>query len=601
MKVKSPFYIVLVVGMMVLPASAQTKLKFKKDISKVESGLMPAVRFEGDPLWTIDSRMKHYNIPGVSIAVIQNSKVIWSKTYGLADIESKTPVNSKTLFQAASMSKPVSAYAALQEVETGKLNPEADVNTYLKFWKIPENDFTKDKKVTLKNILSHTAGLTAHGFMGYEVGQPLPTLVQVLNGQPPANSTAVFVNKLPGTPFRYSGGGYTVMQQMLIDIEGKDFPTIMNEKVLAPLNMKNSTFSQPLSQAQSQLAATAYSQNGAKVPGKYHVYPEMAAAGLWTTAEDLAQFVIDIQNTLSNKSNIVVSQKMATAFTTPYIDSFMGLGIFLENNNGQVYFSHGGWNEGYSSKFVGSKANGNGIVVLTNTNKPEFIEELIRSVAAVYQWPDYNAAINTIVPLTEQDFRNHIGRYKRDKYGVITIYRDKGKLMAITNAEAPKELIKVGENTYALRNQNYKINFASNNKTGIYELLEVLPDGTVQSKNQRLNADQKTPFELIQQGDFDKGVAAYQKAKTDDPNHALLSEDYLNRVGYTLLEQKEYTKAISIFRLNIVLYPNSENVYDSLGEAFLLDGQKDKAKQYYQKVLEINPKNENAAKILKTL
>jgi len=592
--------LVVTFGGMVSPASAQTKSNLKEDISKVESGLMPTIRFKGDPLWTLESRMKHYNIPGVSIAVIKNSKIIWSKTYGYADLESKTPVESNTLFQAASMSKPVSAYAALQVVESGKLNLDADVNSYLKSWKIPENEFTKEQKVSLKNIVSHTAGLTVHGFAGYQVGFPLPSVVQILNGQKPANSPAVVVDKRPGLSFRYSGGGYTVMQQLLIDIENKDFATILSEKVLLPLKMKNSTFVQPLPKVQSAFAATAYSANGAKVSGKYHTYPELAAAGLWTTAEDLAQFIIDIQNTLNHKSTRVLSQKMADAFTTPFIDSFMGLGIFLENKNGQVYFNHGGWNEGFSSKFIGSKTSGDGLVVLTNTNKPEFINELIRSVASVYQWPNYTTPAYTILPLTQQDF-NAAGRYTSNKYGFYKIYREKGKLMMIDNIEKPAELLKVSEHTYALRDMPFTLKIVENTKTGTKELVQVFPDEPARPGNPQIKSDDQLPLELLLEGQFEKGLKAYQNAKSEDPNHPLLSEDFLNRLGYELLNQKDFSKAIAIFRVNTLLYPDSSNVYDSLGEAYMLTGEKDKAKQNYQKALDLNPTNENAALILKTL
>ncbi|MFP3599115.1 serine hydrolase [Chryseobacterium sp. SIMBA_029] len=601
MKAKTPFYITLVFGMMVNLVSGQKESSLKNEISKVESGLVPAVRFEGDPVWTIESRMKYYHIPGVSIAVIKDSKVIWSKTYGVADEDTKVPVNSKTLFQAASMSKPVSAYAALKEVEMGKINPDADVNSYLKSWKVPENEFTKEKKVTLKNIISHTAGLTVGGFLGYEAGQPVPTLLQVLNGQSPANSPGIVVDKIPGSPFRYGGGGYCVMQQMLIDIEGKDFATIMKEKVLVPLDMKNSTYTQPLPEAQSQWAATAYSANGAKVQGKYHTYPEMAPAGLWTTAEDYAKFVIDIQNTLSDKSHTIISKKMAEEFTTPFIDPFMGLGIFIENKSGQVYFSHGGDNEGFSGKFIGNKTNGDGMVILTNTNKPMFIEELIRSVATVYEWPNFVAPVYKVMSVTPQDFSNNVGRYQSDIYGFYKIYREKGKLMAVNNAETPAELIKVGNNTFALRDWDYTVKFEKNKKTGKKELVQILNDKTIRSSNPLMNDNEKTPLEMILEGHFEKGSEAYRKAKTEDPYHHLLSENYLNGVGYALLQQKELTKAIDIFRVNTLLYPNSENVFDSLGEAYLEAGEKEKAKRNYQKVLDINPNNTNAANVLKRL
>lgn len=599
MKTKTPLYTALIVGMTIVPLHAQTKSQLNAEISKVEAGLIPAVRFQGEPLWTVESRMKHYNVPGVSIAVIKDSKVIWTKTYGFADVESKTPVNAQTLFQAASMSKPVSVYAALTEVEAGKINPDADVNTYLKSWKIPENKFTKEKKVSLKNIVSHTAGLTVSGFPGYEPGKPVPSLVQVLNGQSPSNTPAVFVDKLPGTPFRYAGGGYCVMQQMLMDIEGKDFTTIMNEKVLIPLNMKNSTFSQPLPESQTKFAATAYNQEGIKVSGKSHIYPEQAPAGLWTTAEDLAKFVIDVQNTLSGKSSTIISQKTAEQFTTPFIDPFMGLGVFLENREGQIYFNHGGWNEGFSSRFIASKTSGDGIVVLTNTNKPDFVEELVRSVAEVYHWPEFNPPVNKILPLNNEDF-SYIGRYGNDTYGFFKIYSEKGKLMAMNNTEAPMELLKAGKDTYAVREWDFKLKVVKNSKTGKTELEQVLRNGKIR-QGSKLSDNEKVPLEMILEGNFDEGLEAYRKAKTKEQNHHLLSENYLNDVGYSLLNKKDFTKAIDVFRLNTLLYPESANAYDSLGEAYMKAGQKEKAKETYQKLLQVNPANENAAKVLKTL
>lgn len=597
---KTPFYTAIIIGMIYIPMAAQTKSQLNNEISKVEAGLIPAVRFQGEPTWTLESRMKHYNVPGVSVAVIRNSKVIWSKTYGFADVESKTPVNSKTLFQAASMSKPVTAYAALTEVEAGKINPDVDVNSYLKSWKVPENEFTKEKKVTFKNIVSHTAGFTISGFPGYESGKPVPTLIQVLNGQTPSNTTAIFVDKLPGTPFRYAGGGYCVLQQMLIDLEGKDFTSIMKEKVLLPLDMKNSTFSQPLSDIQSQFSATAYNQDGVKVSGKSHTYPEQAAAGLWTTAEDYAKFVIDIQNTLSGKSSTIISQKMAEQFTTSFINPFMGLGIFLEDRRGHMYFNHGGWNEGFSSRFIASKTSGDGIVVLTNTNKPDFVEELVRSVAEVYHWPLFNGPVQKIVPLNQNDFKN-AGRYRNGKYGFSRVYNENGKLMSAYNLEAPVEMIKVGENKYTFRDWDLTVKFVKNADTGKTDRVQIYSNGKIKSTEAQMSTDDKTPLEMVLEGNFDKGLEAYKKAKTEDAGDDLLSEGYLNGAGYKMLGNKEFTKAIDIFRVNAALYPKSENVYDSLGEAYLKAGQKVKAKESYQKILEINPKNENAVTVLKTL
>lgn len=429
------------------------------------------------------------------------------------------------------------------------------MNTYLTSWKIPDNQFTKDKKVSLKNIASHTAGFTVSGFPGYEPGKPVPTLIQVLNGQNPANTSAVVVDQVPGKSFRYAGGGYCVMQQMLIDIEKKDFPTIMKENVLQPLDMKNSTFVQPLPESQVQWAATAYNMEGKRVQGRYHTYPEMAAAGLWTTAEDLAGFVIDIQNTLGNKSTNIVSQKTAEEFTNPFFDKFEGLGIFLENRKGETYFTHGGWNEGFSSRFIAGKTSGDGVVILTNTNKPDFIEELVRSVAAVYHWPGYTNPVNKILPLKEEDFRHSVGRYRFNNYGLYRVYREKGKLMmSINDIENPVELIKVGENAYTTRNWDYRSEFVKNPETGKPELVQVLQDKTIHSRNAQLGKDENTPLELILEGNFDKGLAAFRKAKTENSDHYFLSEDFLNNVAYSQLREKKNIQRALMFSEPLMHY-----------------------------------------------
>ncbi|HEY3458827.1 MAG TPA: serine hydrolase domain-containing protein [Bryobacteraceae bacterium] len=266
-------------------------------IEAVENGLLPAVVIKGRPVRhaSILERMKALNVRGVSIAVVNNYEIEWAKGYGFADLESKRPVEVTTLFQAGSISKPVAAVAAMKMVEKGIFALNQDINTFLKTWKLPDNEFTKDKKVTLREILSHSAGLTVHGFPGYAAGDPLPTLVQILNGEKPANTPPIRVDIVPGSIWRYSGGGYTIMQLAMTDVSGKAFPAIMRDTVLSKASMRSSTYENPLPARLSELAATGYRRDGTRVPGRYHTYPEMAAAGLWTTASDLARFGIEIQ------------------------------------------------------------------------------------------------------------------------------------------------------------------------------------------------------------------------------------------------------------------------------------------------------------------
>src|SRR6185369_1366057 len=206
-------------------------------IERIERGLLPAVLIKGAPAWTIQERMKHYKVPGVSIAIIRDFKVEWAKAYGLKDVETNEPVTTETLFQAGSISKPVAAMVALKKVEQGKIALDENINNKLTSWKLPDNEFTAKRKVTLANLLSHTGGLTVHGFPGYAVGEKIPTLPQVLDGAPPANTAPVRVDIEPGTKHRYSGGGTTIAQLAIMDIEKKPYPQIARETVLGPLNM----------------------------------------------------------------------------------------------------------------------------------------------------------------------------------------------------------------------------------------------------------------------------------------------------------------------------------------------------------------------------
>jgi len=226
--------------------------------------------------------MAYYNTPGISIAIIDDYRIAAASGYGVADADNPAPVTTETLFQAASISKPVTAMAVLKLVQDGILDLDEDVNRYLVSWKVPPVGDSQPR-VTLRQLLSHNAGLTVHGFRGYPTSRTIPSVVQVLNGEAPANSAPVRVTIIPGTQWQYSGGGTTIVQLLLTDMVGKPFPEIMRELVLDPLEMRHSSYDQPLSPDHERLASSAHSQNGRPIAGKWHVYPEMAAAGLWTT------------------------------------------------------------------------------------------------------------------------------------------------------------------------------------------------------------------------------------------------------------------------------------------------------------------------------
>ena len=219
----------------------------------------------------ISTLMHERNIAGLSLAIIQGDKIVKEGAYGFADKSNKSPATSATLFQAGSVSKCVAALGALHLVEEGYLSLDAAINTPLHTWKLVENEFTKDNNVTLRHILAHCAGVNVHGFPGYAVDAPCPTLLEVLDGTKPANTPAIRVDAVPGSKPRYSGGGYTVMQQMMIDVTGKSFPEYMAEAVLKPLGMLSSTYEQPLPREMMSSAATGYAIGGEAIAVRWHV------------------------------------------------------------------------------------------------------------------------------------------------------------------------------------------------------------------------------------------------------------------------------------------------------------------------------------------
>ena len=327
----------------------------------------------------LSDRLKHHRVPGVGVAVINDWKVEWARGYGSA--------TKDTLFQAASISKAVTALAALHLVEEGKIDLNEDVNKKLVTWKVPENEYTTETKVTLRRILSHSAGLSVHGFSGYAQGEEVPGLVAVLDGQKPANSAPVRVDVIPGSRWRYSGGGYCVVQQLLVDVTGKSFPAFLRETVLSRLGMEHSTYQQPLPKELASQAATGHRTNGDPVKDKWHTYPEMAAAGLWTTPTDLALFVVELMKSSPGHSNRVLSKEMTRRMLTEVTGGF-GLGIAVQSRDQSLLFFHAGNNAGFSCVLVGYVDSGRGAVVMTNSdNGGPLIAEILQRIAKEYGWP----------------------------------------------------------------------------------------------------------------------------------------------------------------------------------------------------------------------
>jgi CubicO group peptidase (beta-lactamase class C family) len=380
-------------------------------IKQVENNLMTWVQTQDSVKWSLTDRMAHYHINGISIAVIHNYNIEWAKGYGWADISEKRPATNKTLFQAASLSKSINAVGLMKMVQDKKLELNTDINQYLTSWKFPYDATAKNKKITIGNLLSHTAGLSVNGFGGYAVGDKLPLLTQILDGKKPSNSQAVRSLSEPGIKFQYSGGGVTISQLIVTDVTHQPYDEFMNETVLKPLEMTNSFFTQPPSESKAQLLATGYYGNGKEVKGKYHIYPEQAAAGLWTNPSDLCKFIIEIQSSNSGKSYKVLSPEITKVLLTPYIENSPALGLFIIKLGNTEIFSNSGLNCGFTCMFNGS-SDGDGVVIMANSDNSQIFDEILYSIASVYNWKYHSPVHKNVIKMPQTLLESYCGNYK---------------------------------------------------------------------------------------------------------------------------------------------------------------------------------------------
>jgi len=327
-------------------------------------------------------------VPGVSVAVIKDFDIHWAKGYGVADVETGARVAPDTLFQAASISKPVAAMAAVRAAQDGRFSLDDDINTILRTWKLPDSEFTRGHPVTPRALMSHTSGLgDGFGFPGYHPSSDRPTLVEILDGRTPSNVGPVFMERPPFTASKYSGGGVTLMQLAMTDAIGVPFAEMMQKVVLGPIGMTNSAYEQPLSTERDRHAARAHSGGGRAMDAKWHVYPELAAAGLWTTPADLAKFAIEVQKTALGRSSRVLTRASALEMLTPVGVGDYAVGFAITKNGQGWYFAHGGSNWGFQCDLIAHRVKGYGVAIMTNgdAGRP-VITEIEARVAAAYGW-----------------------------------------------------------------------------------------------------------------------------------------------------------------------------------------------------------------------
>jgi CubicO group peptidase (beta-lactamase class C family) len=424
--------------------------------------------------------MKQYNVPGVSIAIIDQHAVVWSDAYGVLQAGQVAPTRIDTLFQACSISKAVTAVAILRLVQAGSLDLDTDVNRYLRTWKIPAND-SWQPTVTIRQLLSHTAGINVPWFYGYHRDQDIPSLEQILAGEKPANTPGMRVNMLPGTRFRYSGGGYCVLQQLLCDVRQQTFPELMRDVVFGPVGMVQSTYEQPLPTKYWSNTCSGHRANGKPLAGGWHTMPEMAAAGLETTATDLARFSIDLQLALAGQEARLLSPEMVRIWLSPQVQcepsGLMGLGVWLDGSGATARFGHPGDNEGFACRWTALREGGMGAVIMTNSdNGGELIADVFPAIGQAYGWPEIEN-LPAHPPLMSASMMDCVGTYQFRSGISCSITHMIDSLYLQMLHQSPVPLTAVSETVYILQPLEGELIFLPDEE-GIIRGLRLRQDGT---------------------------------------------------------------------------------------------------------------------------
>lgn len=440
----------------------------KQSLPKYEQAfqdLLPSVRVEGrqyQPM-SLSEMMQQRRVPAVSIAIIDNGRVAYVGAFGKADVNSSRSVTPETLFQAASISKPVVATAALALVEQGRLSLDRPVNDQLISWKVPDHGLGIEP-ITLRRLLTHTSGLSVSGFSGYSRGAVVPTVLQILNGLQPASNEPVRVKWKPGAEWHYSGGGMTVAQVLMTDVTNEAFPELMHRLILKPLGMDKSSFEQPDASLRKNELAVAYDRRGVAVQGGFNIYPELAAAGLWTTPTDLAKWALAISASLTGAADGPIKQTTAKEMLSPGIGGW-GLGLSVSGEGEWLKFGHTGSNLGFKSTLIMFPRRGQGVVILSNgDNGASIMAAVAQALGRVLGWPDSGEMIRPLV-VSKDTLLARVGKYQGER-GVVELTLSKNGLMVIPPIGEPFEVIAQPGDVYISPENGARMKFETDSLSG---------------------------------------------------------------------------------------------------------------------------------------
>jgi CubicO group peptidase (beta-lactamase class C family) len=396
------------------PANTESSLPVRPPAPAFEHALRPIVLRAGEvaPAWSLAERMAHHGVPGVAIAILHEGEIVHAAGYGVRAADTSDAVDADTLFSVGSISKVITAAISLRLVARGVIDLDRDIGAYLTSWSVPPLQDAPAPAVTMRMLMSHTAGFNVHGFRDYQPGEPLPTLVQILAGEAPAKNQPVRLELTPGAQMDYSGGGVTVEQLVLEDAGRAPFEQLARAQVFEPLGMRRSTFENPLPASRGNIAK-AHDRFGRSraLPRGWEAFPELAASGLWTSASELAAFVRSLILSYRGASDFL-PRPLAIDMMTEVSPSWHGLGPRLNGWGDTRIFHHGGANDSYMAWIEGHLETGHGLVVLTNgPGGGELYDEIRGAVADTYGWPTGRAVRTIALPLQDEPYRDYAGTY----------------------------------------------------------------------------------------------------------------------------------------------------------------------------------------------
>lgn len=525
----------------------------EQKIREVETNITGRLLLNDEKPSTIPERMAKYGVKGLSIAVIHDYKIAWAKGYGWANEAEKKPVTPETLFEPGSISKTLNAVGILKLAQEKKLDLYTDINIYLKSWKFPYDTVSHGKKITLAHLLSHTAGLSVHGFPGHDIKGPIPTIYQVLNGEKPSFTPAVRSEFEPGLRFQYSGGGTSISQVILSDLVGQPYEVWMDKNVLKPIGMTNSTYAQPPAQALWEKCATAYKNDGTPLEGKFHVYPEQAAAGLWMTPSDLCRYILDIQGALKGKPSKVLSPEMVKLHITPYLNESAAMGTFIQNLEGATYFEHGAGNDGFCGQFYGSMEKGYGVAIFLNSSNGRILSEVINSVAKAYNWDHFYKAPErkSVISVDEATLQRYEGIYLFDNNWAAIGKKDNTHHFYTSQ-------------TYAKMYFTSPFSFFNEEFPAIKTML----------KNDK--------GQVVGYSRMVTGKKFPDARRVENPDTVKLPPGPFMEIGWYFFEIRELAKSLQWFQRGVALHPKDLNLKINLAHIYAFHNEPDKAKEIYR-------------------